>query len=456
MIVKNAFNHMVLHGDHLYKCNVCDHISPREFLINLHILRSHPNDEFKFQHTNRLVGDISVLIKVEFHCNMCDEQMNVVADLSKHFRDTHKSVIIDFKAVRKSNDSDNASESLLFQQRWLCLPCNRMFPTKSNLIAHRRQHHASDPLEMQISKIVQFEAAKFPNHSKFKDQNGRFDRYLVYYCGHCQDTEYSDIYSVYGHWKQLHVKADCVKPFRFEVMALVTCNACKIISTFDGLRKHYEMRHPKQNLVVNDLLTPEKCGLCNYIGNDILGHFADHDLVVQSDVLNPIPIDDSTLERISTILIEKKKECFHCGSIFETISQLEYHYVDDHPTKQMHYEVYNGNIPPVLIAGCCKSNIAMDEFIEHLRNHKIPIQCQQCSFKTIDLNDLAAHDVTVHNVGQDQHFRLQCLLRTFHYQSRVVFGNGLIISKANLIGTRLDDTNELDKFGDNGPTKRRS
>lgn len=462
MGVKNAMNHTVLHGDHFYKCNVCDHICPREFLINLHILRSHPNDEFKFRHTNRLIGDVSEDVALEFQCNICNEQMNVVADLSKHFREMHKSVIIDCKAIRKSSQSNEVNESLMFQQRWLCLACNRMHSLKTNLIEHRKQNHPSDPMEMQISKIVQIEAAKFPDYVKFKEQNGRFDRYLVYYCAHCHDTEYTDIYSVYGHWQQMHASADFVKPFRFEAAALARCQSCKIISTFDGLKTHYEMQHPQLKLVVNDILSGAnsfsggKCGLCNYNGNNVIGHFNDHDLILRTDVLNPIPIDDATLQRISTIQIEKQKQCFHCGNIFETISALEYHSVEDHPTKIMQYEDYIENISPFLIAGCCKTHVSMDAFIEHMRNHKIPIQCQLCSFQTMKLIDLAEHDATIHNVGQDKQFRLQCLLRTFYYQSRVVFGNGFIIAKANLIGTRFDDANKLDEFCDNGPTERRS
>lgn len=462
MDVKNSLNHMVLHGDHLYNCKVCNYTCPREFLINLHILRSHPNDEFNFRHTNRLAGDVSEDVTLEFQCNVCKERMDVVADISIHFREIHKSIIIDCKAIRKSSQSNEINKKLMFQQRWLCLPCNRMFSTKSNLIEHRKQNHPSAPLEMQISKIVQIEAAKFPNYLNFKEQNGRFDRYLVYYCAHCHDTEYTDIYSVYEHWNQMHNLANYVKPFRFEAAALAKCHTCKIISTFSGLKSHYEMQHPQLKLVVNEILTGAnsfsggKCGLCHYNGNNIISHFDIHDLIVQTDVLNPIPIDDLILERISTVQIEKQKQCFHCKNIFETVSALEYHNIENHSTKQMLYEDYTQNIPPFLIAGCCKTNIAMDEFIDHMRNHKNPILCQLCTFKATKLNDLVEHDVNIHNVGQDQHFRFQCLLRTFHYQTRVVFGNGFIIAKANLIGTRFDDTNKLDEFCDIGPTKRRT
>lgn len=435
VLVKNALSHLQLHDDQLYQCITCTRICSTEFLMILHILRDHPSNDFRFQHVYRSENDKIENILFSFKCNACGYHLRQAADLLKHFREVHGSMLIDFTVLRAPN-----ANRLLLQQRLVCMLCNTIFATKSEIIAHHHQAHVGTELKLKISKIMQVEAEKFPQSQEFTRQNLRYDRYIVFYCSHCMGVDkctYTDLHAVHQHWIAKHKKLSI--EFRFEIAELMACFTCKTISTFQGLKNHEH-----SEFAVYDLLNRYKCGICKFIGNELVNHFQmEHELL--ANVSNPFQIKGDVLEELLKVRFEKQLQCHHCNKVCATEIDMKKHHSDKHSGKDFLYEDFNGMPAPRLISGCCKMELAMNGLFEHFENHS-RIDCTKCASMSLNLFKLAKHDVNEHSVEKDPLLHLQCLIRMFYYQTNVIFGNGLIIAKYNLIGTKFDDCRQLDDF----------
>lgn len=259
--------------------------------------------------------------------------------------------------------------------------------------------------------------------AKMLDQNVGFDQYLLYYCGYCSDsnhsisTFYSDVDDVYDHWSSTHAKYQNPMPFRFTVAPLVWCRYCDIISTYAGMKKHQAEQHSMKPFVIKNLIDRTKCGLCHTqcgADNALDTHFhKDHQVVFKANLFNPIALDGNTLNKLVNLKGHLKRKCKHCSKVFEVKSDFYRYHNEKHASLKAETDKYLDNKSIHLIAGCCEAKLDPAKLFEHFKEHNIPSKIR---------------------------------LKTFYWETKAVFGNGLVLNKHNLIGTIHDDSEGFENF----------
>lgn len=161
---------------------------------------------------------------------------------------------------------------------------------------------------------------------------------------------FSSFDEVYDHWKSSHSSdgsdtdaassdggAEALKPFRFYSVDLLCCcvDACSFYSTFRGLHRHHQKKHP------NNLFVPifnGRCALCFYTGDDLREHSCDSlDNVVQLQLCNPILLTDQELAELQAIDCQELKqnrtkhfECQYCDGFLGSRQEMIQHYDESH------------------------------------------------------------------------------------------------------------------------------
>lgn len=177
---------------------------------------------------------------------------------------------------------------------------------------------------------------------------------MCYYCNEAraqniQTFVFSTVDEVYDHWKLNHLNdstdaataadAGAMKqtPFRFYSVDLLYCylDPCRYFSTFQGLQRHHQKKHP------NDLFVPimnNRCALCLYSGDGLHGHSCGSlQNGMQLKLYNPVLLTDQDLAELQTIECQESKqnrpkqiECQHCGCIFGTRQEMTQHHHQNH------------------------------------------------------------------------------------------------------------------------------
>lgn len=91
-------------------------------------------------------------------------------------------------------------------------------------------------------------------------------------------------------------------------------------------------------------------------------------------------------------------------------------------------------------------------YLNHVEGRAVGFHCHKCTFDTKDMIELVKHDVSAH--GCKGSFDYRCMqfknrLKRDFLKTRVVFGNGLVVTKQNLLGTKYDDSKQFEVFIDN-------
>lgn len=80
--------------------------------------------------------------------------------------------------------------------------------------------------------------------------------------------------------------------------------------------------------------------------------------------------------------------------------------------------------------------------MEHLEKDMFQYQCPTCQFVGKSLKEMAAHEASKHNLPMDASKYSNALvgrLERYYYRTLLIFKNGLILYKQNLLNTSLDD-----------------
>lgn len=156
---------------------------------------------------------------------------------------------------------------------------------------------------------------------------------MTFYCVHCTDVkELNDstsgtIEDIYGHWLSGHTDLNDVKPFWFYVSGLVSCFHCDMCCNYQEIVTHHKENHPNEIFAIVTQANRERCALCQYIGNEMVDHFAaEHDGLLQSSIFNPARLSEGLLVNLFGIDIHMKRQCGYCDTIFETQHEIEEHH----------------------------------------------------------------------------------------------------------------------------------
>lgn len=383
-----VLNHLYLHGNIVNECHACNKVFSNDTTVLKHFLGEHGCDECRYRRDLRDNKEISRMdeILVLFECNLCEQRVDTPNQAIEHFLNRHKSHHVDFTLIQfvmettLEGDTQFAmifrGQTWKFQQHFVCVWCKVLFTTKGRLTRHYEVMHRSQHLLIELSRNYLIDANKA---SKLVHQNMAVDQYVMYYCWHCTNsnhaigTFYSEIDEVYDHWSCTHAESDMAKPFRFTVAPLVRCRFCDVISTFVGMKTHQAEQHPTKPFVFENLIDRTKCGLCLDSGDDALvKHFeTDHQVVLRSNLFNPITINRDTLKKLVELKGNKKRKCTYCAMVFELKTDFDRHHHEKHALLIAKSDKIYDNESIYLITGCCDANIQSNQLFSHFKGHNI-------------------------------------------------------------------------------------
>lgn len=179
---------------------------------------------------------------------------------------------------------------------------------------------------------------------------------MTFFCMHCMDANECNesnsgtLEDVYGHWLSGHTDLNDVKPFLFYVTRFVTCFHCNEVSNYHKMIEHHQKAHPEKKFVVVSQ-NRQECALCQFTGDDMTAHFDDeHKGPIQPYLTNPKFFNSARwperlLNRILAIDIHKKRQCGHCGEIFETQYEADAHHLGVHTEEVVCNEYFDTKSP---------------------------------------------------------------------------------------------------------------
>lgn len=276
---------------------------------------------------------------------------------------------------------------------------------------------------------------------------------MIYGCVHCANSKISpDFYSddidlIYGHWLSAHTDLPKALPFQFYVTELVACHFCNVNGTFPEMIEHQTKVHSKQGLAIAKQLNRGQCALCNQIG-ELYDHFERaHKNILSKEALNPFRVTDGILKEVLNIDVHKRSQCGHCETIFETLDELEHHNSTAHPDMEIISNPIAKENKVDLHCEECNLMVSQKEYFKHLEEHSFQFRCSECKFQTNILTKLMTHDERVHKskLVKIRIDEFTSHLKNIHSKSKMIFGNGLVLSNFNLKGTRYDKSS---KFSD--------
>lgn len=456
----DLLKHFRLHGGLIAECFICNRQYEGQFKIVQHMVIAHPTEAIRYRSiTIEENNDIEKLeCTMQLKCVRCDVRVESVTKAIEHFMLEHKSLCLDFntmKMVKRTKDdttscfTPNERKVYNCSRKMVCNTCD--LPIKSkDMIEHFNRGHPNQEIMLRPGPIYVEQCRMDDRQNDYVN----FSENLVFYCTHCHDNwkagesnhhAYDCIESVHKHWEWVHSTMTEFKPFHFYAVEFVLCVHCKFVGSFDAVKQHSKELHPNELLTISQVSDAKACALCPYVGDDLGQHIKiEHELILRTDKINPTRFTDNTLKRLLNEYVHTKYKCDHCDShqqLFETKALAQTHSTMKHPTEQFKFTKCTDDSQIKLIAGCCEATLELHEFLDHLadRNHQVLSVCK-CSFNTSDLFEFVNHQVEVHQITKDANLLYRRLMLTKFWSTKVIFGNGLVTTKYNLLGTEYDDS----------------
>lgn len=230
---------------------------------------------------------------------------------------------------------------------------------------------------------------------------------------------YDDFEILQEHWKRYHAS----KKFQFFAIGIAECFYCSRMDTFQRLQLHHDHRHQPEQFAIVDQQNRTKCGLCQNIlhSTEMAEHFKrNHEKCLFDGIFNPICF---TQNEIDWLLKKNPVENV------EMPGELEY-----------------------MVCGHCKGEIDLRKTTlkQHLENDSFQFHCcPKCKFVSKNINQLVSYAEQTHS-SSNQRIRLQsefkARLKRCYNRTKLVFSNGLVLFKHNILNTKLDDRKEFFPF----------
>lgn len=400
--------HLNLHGESLFECN-CNTFESIDQNIIVHIWNEHQNDDFKFRRIERNQTGVKAIedIFTVLQCNICREhgRFRSVQEMLLHFIHKHNSQNMEFTGIysiiRTGPDLKSTSE---FGDRWLarqpfiCSECDITSVTTAQLYEHHANAHPLKiPMRVKYSNIT-WSGIPSVRHTA--------------QCFYCDNITFPNIHHVYTHWRMVHLNQ---LPFRFSISGLAVCGHCHHEGTYQTLQIHFNQQHPGMDWSFVDLVNRKMCAICDYTGDDMIEHFrSQHDLSILE---NPIRLPSTA---------------------FQEAMGVDYFGIER--------TLGEGNGIVYMICGCCQENIKPDEYFEHYLKKRRPFVCLSCKFQTTNLYAIANHEILRHNANVDVVPWITRWIFSWFWLSKIVFNNGFVVNKFNLLNTVYDDSGTFEAF----------
>lgn len=163
---------------------------------------------------------------------------------------------------------------------------------------------------------------------------------MCFYCKeerhqNIQDFVFKSIEELSHHWSSCHSDKGS---FRFYPVELLQCNIknCRYFSTFQGLQRHHQKKHPKDLFVP---VTNGRCGLCLYGSDDIGNHKCNQiQNGLQMKLFNPILLTEEVVAGLQELNGLKHIQCGNCEKSFENRTDMMQHHHQHHK-----YEIFLQN-----------------------------------------------------------------------------------------------------------------
>lgn len=463
-------NHVKLHGSNLFWCLYCELVFAQTMTIMAHIMCDHAHDEFKFRYEHRTNDcDIESIeeITVALQCNDCVAIFGDISKATSHFRKSHHSLNINFTARQlikrtmacSTTEVSLDQESLNVEQLFDCLVCDEIQFSDTSLVKHFKNVHQSDAFVMKPGQVLPKYADDDADSDDIVPMESSMSQGILFYCFHCYDEDgqfscFGSGQEVFAHWYSKHSNS---KPFRFVPAKMAKCDYCDVVGIYQGLKIHQREMHPEQKFAMTSAFDADQCAICQYVGPDLGEHFAHaHEFIDKLNVFNPIPLNDEMLKELQQIQGQKKRRCGHCDQVFEIKDEYQQHHLEQHASMKPASEKFYDATSIQLIAGCCQSKLNSNNLIDHVKEHEFQSNCSVCSFHSFDLYEFAQHKFNEHGIGNDPQSLCVQMLQTMFWNTQVVFGNGLMLSKHNLVRTVYDDSKAFDAFVEQFVEKQQS
>lgn len=220
---------------------------------------------------------------------------------------------------------------------------------------------------------------------------------------------------VENHWKEQHQTL----PFQFYACGVGACYHCDYIDSYQKLQLHHNYKHPTECLVVVDQQNKSKCGLCHKIlaSSDMKSHFkTEHHQNFSFGINSPICFTQDEIEYLSTLNSAPSEiKSFMCGN-----------------------------------CGAAE-NMAKMSFQQHIEGDEFKFRCTESSCNTWfkNIKELIEHEATEHALSLNKIKYVNDFnnrLKRHYLRTQIVFGNGLVLFKHNVLNTIFDDRGNFWKF----------
>lgn len=103
-----------------------------------------------------------------------------------------------------------------------------------------------------------------------------------------------------------------------------------------------------------------------------------------------------------------------------------------------------------MICDHCSCKVDGTKFFNHIVSHRHIFTCSKCVFKTKNVIDLILHEKDDHRINSLNYHchEFSERLQKYFFNSKVVFGNGLVLTNHNFKNTIYDDSKQFDSFLD--------
>lgn len=268
-----------------------------------------------------------------------------------------------------------------------------------------------------------------------------------YFCVHCRDMRqflnyvysFDSIETVHGHWLSNHTDVPHALPFQFYAIDFVACLYCSHSGLIGKVKAHHAEKHTSVPFVVVRASNRNQCAFCLYDGPNLAEHTLNqHNFLLECDLFNPVCF---TPERLTDLLannFHQKRQCGQCQMVFETDHEVEIHHFKQHPNVDLLRLPWNGAGPcdvAHLICHFCYSHVEPHNFYAHI--------AQDLNTFNVFATDTSSDDTKHKRYGTSTAERFLHKLMEAFLKTKVVFHNGLVAFKQNLLLSQFDDSQQF-------------
>lgn len=266
-----------------------------------------------------------------------------------------------------------------------------------------------------------------------------------YFCVYCSNEYLSPFYSfetvetVYGHWLSNHTEVPNALPFQFFAVDLVGCLYCPFNGLSGRLRIHHGKKHAGQPFAMARASNRQQCALCPFGSSNLVEHFQEkHEFDLKVNLCNPVCYAPETLAELLSIDIRQKRQCGHCAAVFETDHEAEIHHYTMHPDRSDLVIKWNGmeNPNPIshMICTMCNQKPESNDLCEHMEQ----------DFTWFELSNYGNYLYDGDSSGgSNEASKVYFKLLDIFLRTKVVFNNGLVVFKQNLLFSQFDDIQQF-------------